>query len=311
MELADNIVGGGYKYRDYYASTKGDIAPLDWRGGYNWKEAETMAAKAKPIKHNLDPLLESSPFGMLGTSIFEKQSPTCQIPGLSHFYDRYFPGKKAGIFVEIGGNDGYLWSNTWGLDEIGWKGLYIEPVKALAKKCAAVHAKNKVTVVQMAIGDHEGEVRLYSGKGGATTNPVIAERDLFQHGNSPDNYQPVTMTTANKVLAENRIPHIFDLLVIDANGGEVEVLKGLDLDTWRPKMIIIATHKGHPGWDINAEPIAKLLQSRYQEVYYDSVNSIYVRGAAVVNIAQEVKPQEVKPKQTNQAANQTRQAKRS
>ena len=51
--------------------------------------------------------------------IYPPPSPSCQIPHLNDFYQKYFGDLSHGTFVEVGGNDGYSWSNTWHLGRNG------------------------------------------------------------------------------------------------------------------------------------------------------------------------------------------------
>ena len=132
----------------------------------------------------------------------------------------------------MGGNDGLLWSNTWGLAEAGWTGLYLEPIGELVKQCRLIHAHNKVTVIQTAVASYDGLVTLYPGNG-ATTNYHVASIDLFRHANSLDNSEVVSCLTLNTILKEREHPRKFELLVIDVNGDEPFVLDGIDLDQWQ------------------------------------------------------------------------------
>lgn len=212
----------------------------------------------------------------MNETVFTQVSDTCQIKDLNSFYQKYFPGKRDGVFVEVGGNDGYLWSNTWGLAEIGWRGLYYEPDFEQADRCIQNHIHNNVRVIQAAVGAFNTQVRLYKGCG-ATTSFYVAACDLYQHGNNLDDYIPVRQVTLNRSLPEQDIPQDFDLLVIDVNGSEPDVLEGISLDQWKPRMLIIATHKGHARWDFNARKIGRMLSPWYREIFHDHINSIYIR----------------------------------
>lgn len=207
---------------------------------------------------------------------FLAPSLSCQIPDLNAIYQRYFD--EPGTFVEVGANDGYSWSNTWHLAQMGWRGLYFEPVAALAEKCAAKHAKNNVTVIQAAVGSFDGKAKLYTGEG-ATTSDHVARNNTFHYGNSPDNFVMVPACKLNTVLEDEQIPHDFDLLVIDVDGDEVGVLRGIDLDLWRPIMVIIETCKTHTNqdWRFNCRGIEARLECHYREIWHDHINSIFVR----------------------------------
>lgn len=275
VELSDNVAGNGFKFRDYYAITGRKVEPLNWKEKYDWREAAYIAADIEIPRQNADRLLESCPFK---DEIFKFRDPSlsCQIPGINLFYDKYFP-KKRGIFVEVGGNDGYTWSNTWHLAETGWRGIYYEPDLELSVRCINAHKRNNVTVIQKCVGSYNGEIKLYNGWG-PTTNTYIAEKDLHDHGNSLSDYTMCPITTLNKSLEEEEdIRFDFDLLVIDVNGDEPLVLQGLDLDMWKPKMIIIATHKGHEKWDFNAQVVDRMLEHWYEEIWHDHINSIFIR----------------------------------
>lgn len=207
---------------------------------------------------------------------FLAPSLSCQIPNINEFYRRYFD--EPGIFVEVGANDGYSWSNTWHLAQAGWQGLYFEPVEALAKKCAAKHAKNNVTVVQAAVGSFDGEAKLYTGEG-ATTSDHVARNNTYHYGNSPDKFIMVPACKLNTALENMEIPHNFDLLVIDVDGDEVGVLRGIDLSLWRPIMVIIEACKTHTNqdWRFNCRGIEARLGCHYREIWHDHINSIFVR----------------------------------
>jgi FkbM family methyltransferase len=210
--------------------------------------------------------------------IYPSASLSCQIPGLNTFYQYYFDGKSDGVFVEVGANDGKEWSNTWHLANSGWRGLYFEPVKALVDKCKEIHQKNNVAVINAAVGAEWGETKLYTGEG-ATTSAKVAQDNTFFYGNSPDKFTACPVVTLNKSLKENNIPVDFDLLVIDVDGDETGVLAGLDLNIWKPYMVIIETSKNPPieAWRFNAEPIDNILSPYYDEIYCDHINSIYIR----------------------------------
>lgn len=211
--------------------------------------------------------------------MYTKISDSCQIPHLLDIYNKYFYSVRYGIFIEVGGYDGISFSNTWGLAEEGWRGVYYEPVNEFALKCAKVHYQNDVQVCESAVGDRNGYTKLYMGSF-ASINEDVARRDLYKYGMTLDNYVTVPICTLDKSLPDYSIPHGFDLLVVDVEGGELLVLAGFNLNIWHPKMIIIETCKDYPNpaWRFNARAIDDILTShKYTEIYHDMANSIYVK----------------------------------
>src|SRR5947209_8265810 len=84
----------------------------------------------------------------------------CQIPMLADIYMQHFGYKTNGTFVEVGAYDGESISNTVFLADIGWEGVYVEPIPEHARQAEIRHAGNDVKVFTVAAGDDEGIVEI-------------------------------------------------------------------------------------------------------------------------------------------------------
>lgn len=213
---------------------------------------------------------------------FTHLSPSCQIPCLNEFYERYFPGERQGTFVDVGAFDGYQWSNTWGLAQVGWRGLCFEPVPEWAAKCKLLYARLPVVTVQAAVGAQEGRATLYTS-GNPTINLETVQKGPWGFGYDKTQTLQVPLTTLDAALPFYEIPPDFEVLSIDVEGAELEVLAGLDLDLWHPRMVILETCKAHdtPSFHIHTTALAAVMQAAgYIEIYFDHINSIYVRSNA-------------------------------
>jgi hypothetical protein len=71
---------------------------------------------------------------------------------------------KKGFFIEVGAFDGESFSNTSWLADIGWKGMYIEPILEYADRCRSRHSKNNVTVINCAVGAKDGLIKINVGE---------------------------------------------------------------------------------------------------------------------------------------------------
>jgi FkbM family methyltransferase len=214
----------------------------------------------------------------------------CQVENLPEMYKAIFGLRRSGYFVEVGAMDGQSHSNTCGLADVGWHGLYIEATAHYSRKCWERHSKNKVQVLRRAISDHTGTLRLHRANA-LTTADALTEDAYAQmewsRGSLHHEYEDVPCTTLDKTLEEYRTPQGFDLLVIDVEGHEQQVLDGFSFDKWRPKMIIIEIQDEHP--DFLALPNAdeflvrfKRIRSAiesagYSLIYKNMINSVYVR----------------------------------
>ena len=207
------------------------------------------------------------------------QSDSCQIKGLGKILQDEFKS-LAGVFVDVGANDGYYCSNTWGLALNDWQGLCFEPVKELFDKCVAEYEDNPaVTVVNQAVGNVDGIVTLYQN-GNAAINKETAVAGAWGYSYDLNDTIKVPCTTLNSALKKYKIPKDFEVLSIGVEGAEMEVLDGIDFKVWKPRMVIIEACKDHPvkSFHIHTEAIEeRMTKEGFEEIYHDQINSIYVR----------------------------------
>ena len=218
---------------------------------------------------------------------FYKPSKTCQIPNLPEYYEQYFGTKSNGIFVEVGAYDGDSFSNTSCLSDVGWGGLYIEPVPQFAQACANRHKGNtRVLVAQRAVGE-PGFVTLYVGGTLTTTKKghVDAYNEIdWAKGHHRGESIQVKRDRLDKLMKRGGINPEFDVLVVDVEGSEYEVFETFSLAEWRPKMMIVELEDKHHSFqkykDI-IEPCAALrnliLLNGYKELFVDEINTIFIR----------------------------------
>ena len=81
---------------------------------------------------------------------------SCQIPQLGELYEKLFGQRRNGRFIEIGAYDGESFSNTSFLADLGWHGIYVEPVQQYAQICARRHQSYNIRLLNCAVGDRPG-----------------------------------------------------------------------------------------------------------------------------------------------------------
>ncbi len=196
---------------------------------------------------------------------------TCQIEALPGLLEKHLGYKTNGAFVDVGAYDGIAFSNTWTLAELGWKGLAFEPLYKASMIARRNYQGLDVNVVQAAIMSATGYCKLYPSGPGSTT-----QVDLIDHFNSigakldKEKSTMVPMMTLDYAFWVYGWQKEFDLLSIDVEGAEAHVIKGVSLDEFQPKMIIIEmTRKLHTlGTHIE--------EAGYSLVHQDRSNWIYV-----------------------------------
>ncbi|MDP2013167.1 MAG: FkbM family methyltransferase [Actinomycetota bacterium] len=230
--------------------------------------------------------LQPAPPPSPAETAYYPQQPSCQIPELWFILERLLGRRETGYFVEVGAYDGVFVSNTWGLAVRGWQGLMLEPVPAMAAQCRANHGGHpRVQVVERAIGlAGVDEVRLHIAGTLTTANAEALHEyeDLdWAQGSLTTEQIVVPCSTLDEVLVEFDVPVGFDVLVVDVEGFETEVFSGVDLDAWKPKLLIVELADMHPDLSLTAAKDAQLgemfLAKGYRIVFKDHVNTVLVR----------------------------------
>jgi FkbM family methyltransferase len=209
----------------------------------------------------------------------------CQVDNLNELYIEYFGYPSEGYFVEVGAYDGELFSNTACLADIGWKGLYIEPIYDHYLKCLKRHDRNDVTVANVAIGLDEGEKIIYRGDLLTTLDKDQLKR--YSEIEWSKNYNFVEETCdqlrLDTLMEKIEVPKNFDILVVDVEGKESEVFETFDLLDWKPKMMIIELEDDHESFQIYPDYVniirrlrTQIIDSGYKEVSKNRWNTVFV-----------------------------------
>lgn len=211
-------------------------------------------------------------------------SETCQIPELPDIYKLFFGFKRKGFFVECGAYNGETASNTSGLADIGWEGLYIEPIQEYYETCKERHKNNQVSVIHRAVGDENKMIQI--SKAGLISTIQKEKIEKFNtlwwsKGHHKGNIETVQQEGLNHILARHNVPKGFDILSIDAEGYEWTILKDFDIKRWQPKMVLVELHDVNPQWDIEWDESDKIIsyfeENHYRVIYKDLSNTIYLR----------------------------------
>jgi len=223
--------------------------------------------------------------GARGGQSFYAQPRACQLPVLGGLYELMFGERRDGSFVEVGAFDGETYGNTACLADLGWRGIYIEPVPKACERCRARHAGNpKVSVVQCAIGAQEGTASLWQNGPCSTLSDDEHAMNLGQGTIlEPESQRiDVPLRRLDSVLSEAGLPSGFELLVIDVDGSEEAVFAGFDIERWRPRFLLVELIEDSPSFVGQTTLIASAHRVReliarhgYDEIYRDVTNTIF------------------------------------
>ncbi len=164
---------------------------------------------------------------------------------IEDFFRQHPP--RARVFVEVGAFDGVHYSNVRRLvEKHGWTGVSIEPAAKNFAKLAASYREHRVRCVKACVSDHEGEVELNVstyphlpdwGSDVASVSGEGAERWSREYG-AVWSREKVPARTLTSLLDEAGVTDV-DFLSIDAEGHDLEVLRGLDFERFQPQLIVV------------------------------------------------------------------------
>ena len=142
--------------------------------------------------------------------------------------------KQHGFYIELGANDGLTQSNTAFFEfNRNWTGLLIEPSYNMYLQCLQNRKKSIVKNYACVSNDYTLDTIQ-----GDFTGSLMSSVDGIRLNNT--NIVQVHAKTLEKILDEEiDINQLIDLLSLDAEGYELNILKGLNLKKYKPQYILI------------------------------------------------------------------------
>ena len=156
--------------------------------------------------------------------------------------ETFFPNQNTGLCIEVGAYDGIKGSNTKYFENLGWDTVCIEPNIFIFPQLVENRTGLSLCV---ACDNFEGEAMLEifnfnSGVQSSLTSLNTDFRLIEDYRTAIDSRELSTtkVTTLNKIIEKHELKNI-DFISIDTEGTELKVLKGLNLDRNRPKLLIV------------------------------------------------------------------------
>ena len=148
---------------------------------------------------------------------------------------QFFGRRRDGFFIDVGANDPRGGSQTWLLEQNGWRGILVEPLSGLYGKLVSARPRSKVWQAACSAPDKRGTAVLHvaSHDGFSTLHP---QRD--SHGVEFTRAEAVPVMTLDGILEKEGNPRI-DFVSIDVEGGEVGGLRGFSLERHQPALVLI------------------------------------------------------------------------
>lgn len=152
--------------------------------------------------------------------------------GEDHLVWKFFGEKKTGYFVDVGANDGEDSSQSFFLEGNGWNGILVEPQSDCCDRMRLNRPRSQVFQVACGAPEQRGKAIFKLAR---HASKLVAPAT---GSSAPEGHAEVQVLTLNDILEQTSHPQI-DFLSIDVEGLELQVLRGFDIQKYRPRLIII------------------------------------------------------------------------
>ena len=176
------------------------------------------------------------------------------------FLKEYFKDKNFGFYIDVGCFHPIRFSNTMFLNSKGWKGMNID----LSEKTIDLFniSRPKDINLNFGVGSKEETLEYFYNKElyqANTLNKNFAESFLKKEGLKK---KKIEIKTLSYLIDKYEFNEKIDLIDIDAEGFDLEVLKGIDFKKYKIDLIMIEVHNYDEKTKKEAKEILELLASK-------------------------------------------------
>jgi FkbM family methyltransferase len=233
--------------------------------------------REKPSSWQLDPMRRF------------RNPQSCQIRDLELIYS-HFAEECPKVFVDIGGYDGFTYSNTWSLAANDWLGFIFEPDPESASLCKVNLQKfPNVKIINKAISRFNGNGKLYRAGELSTLDSnmaILHKSQGWSSGLVKGETIEVECETIDQAFERESI-HEIGVLSVDVEGQELDVLQSLNFTKYRPKIMIwelkelVSAERDYaPKWNSVRKGVEDI---GYRAIYRDYINTVFVDKTFFIN----------------------------
>ena len=168
---------------------------------------------------------------------------------------KMFPGVTNGYFLDVGSGHGTIGSNTKVLEELGWKGICVDPFPTHMEGRTCLMEK---TVVSATPGQTV-KFHTHSGLGG-----IADTLGKWKEEAEKSPAVELTTTTLGEILTRLEAPPFIHFMSLDIEGAELDALKGVPFDKYRFGSFAIEHNEEEPK---RTEVIKFLEEKGYRRVH--------------------------------------------
>jgi FkbM family methyltransferase len=163
----------------------------------------------------------------------------------------YFKGKREGFFLDIGAYDGKTYSNTYALEQIGWKGICLEPLPDVFLQLK----RNRLCdCYNLAMSNEPGEAEDFIRAAGVETLSGLESKMASTHKDwilrekgTVERIKVKTVTFGDLMGRYPGLGGYIDFMSLDVEGAEMSILESIDFGAYRFGLIAVESTDETPG----------------------------------------------------------------
>ena len=191
---------------------------------------------------------------------------------------RFFEFKKNGFYVDVGAHHPKRFSNTYFFYKKGWKGINIDAMPGSMNAFEKVRPRD--INIEVPISSKKQKLKYYG-----FNEPALNgfSKRLSEQRNNSRVYDIIftrdlqTQTLQNVLDIYLPKEQIIDFLSIDVEGLDFDVIKSVDLNKVRPRLILIEILSSSYHELINNEITTHLISNNYS-IFFKTVNTVIFKS---------------------------------
>jgi FkbM family methyltransferase len=168
---------------------------------------------------------------------------------------------RPGWIVDVGSFRPIKFSNTYLFYRRGWHCINIDPTPGTKRLFDRVRPKD--INLQVAIGPERGRANFYVFDQPSVWNTM--DKEAADEAAAKLQIQPKVFSTdvlrLEDVLSHHLGDQPLEMLLVDAEGYDIEILESHDFKRWAPRLILIEVH-GIDASTLNTHPVLQYLEER-------------------------------------------------
>ena len=184
---------------------------------------------------------------------------------------RAFRDVADGFYIDVGAFDPVVDSVTKLFYDLGWSGINIEPGPLFPR----FKSRTRDISLPYAVTAHEGEILFHYNHSDPGTSTTVVPSDIDDES-SIDSYA-VTSITLEHVVRDYAADRHIHFLKLDIEGAEWDVLQSTDWNKVRPELLIVESSLPYTNIRRDAGWADHMKSFGYHEVFFDGINTYYLR----------------------------------